>query len=154
MKKITILIISILVISCSQQEKRLTLREVDITNKRKQDTNTFSKPKSDEEVRRAYAEYLKYSAKGDRARSDAIARLAELEFELGNRAAMEKENLAKGGSEEMDDKLYNARLGIKPSNCWKPLAGNTLNRKKTTRYSITWPMHMIKRACTSNPRWH
>ncbi|MDH5694914.1 MAG: tetratricopeptide repeat protein, partial [Gammaproteobacteria bacterium] len=58
----------------------------------------------------AYAEYLRHSTKTDKARQDAIARLAELEFELGNKLMKEKENLAKGGDEDLDDKLYNSRL--------------------------------------------
>ena len=103
-------ILLIALASCSSQKKPMTLRDIDTTNKQQQATNAFNRAKTDEEIRKAYADYLKYSTRNDKSRQDAIARLAELEFELGNKVMKEKDNLAEGGNEELDDKLYNARI--------------------------------------------
>ena len=110
MKYITHSIFLVFLVSCSSQNKPTTIRDVDITNKQQQSANAFGRAKSDEEIRKAYAEYLKFSTKNDKSRQDAIARLAELEFELGNKVIKENDNLANGGDEELDDKLYNSRL--------------------------------------------
>lgn len=110
MKYPTNTILLLLLAACSTEQGPSTLRDVDITNKTKHATNAFERPKSDEEIRRAYAEYLKYAYGNDKSRQDAIARLAELEFELGNKAIKEKDNLTGDKNAELDDKLYNARL--------------------------------------------
>ena len=96
--------------ACATEHRPTTLRDIDITSREQQAGNAFSRPKSDDEIRQAYAEYLKYSSNDDKSRQDAIARLAELEFDLGNRIMKEKENLAKEKNEELDDNLYNSRL--------------------------------------------
>ncbi len=110
MKQILFVTTVILLISCSSQETRVTLREVDVTRKGQQETNVFSIPKTDDEIRKAYAEYLKYSSRSEKSRQDAIARLAELEFELGNKLNKEQDNLSKGDKEGQDEALYNSRL--------------------------------------------
>ncbi len=110
MKYILYTILMLSIVSCSSHEKRTTLSDIDIASKQHQVTNTLHRPKTDEEIRKAYAQYLQYSTKSDNLRQNAITRLAELEFELGNKLMMENNNLKKDKNEDLDDKLYNSRL--------------------------------------------
>ncbi|MDH5409352.1 MAG: hypothetical protein OEY00_12140, partial [Gammaproteobacteria bacterium] len=61
--------ISLLLSSCSNGPIKKTLRDVDITSKKQTNSAVFIKPKSDEEIRKAYEEYLKH------ATSDSSLRL-------------------------------------------------------------------------------
>lgn len=96
--------------ACSNSVKRATLRDIDIASIKQTHENVYIKAKSEEEIRKAYEEYLKHATDDTALRLSAINRLAELEFELGNKLQQENENLKSGGSDETDDKLYNARL--------------------------------------------
>lgn len=96
--------------ACSTAEKRTTLRDIDIVSKNQKHASIYIKAKSDEEIRQAYEEYLKHATDDTSLRQTAINRLAELEFDLGNKIQKEKENLAAGGDDATDEKLYNARL--------------------------------------------
>ena len=98
---LTILIIS----GCSSSaDRRHTLRDVDVSHTEQKQEKVFIKPKSKIDIRKAYSDYLKFAAKDDSSRLDAINRLAELEFELSNKFQKENEN------EELDERLYNERL--------------------------------------------
>ena len=108
----TILYLSLLVIAgCSTSEnKRTTLRDIDVSHKNQSQEKVFIKPKSKSDIRKAYSDYLKFASKNDNSRLDAINRLAELEFELSNKIQHENENLKTENNEKLDDKLYNERL--------------------------------------------
>jgi len=108
----SIIYLSLLVIAgCSTSEnKRITLRDIDIPHKKQQQEKVFIKPKSKMDIRKAYSDYLKFASKDDSSRLDAINRLAELEFELSNKLQAENENLKTENNEELDDRLYNERL--------------------------------------------
>ena len=107
-----LLIITIVFLSaCSSTEnKRATLRDIDVVNKKQNQQKVFIKPKSKVDIRKAYADYLKFASKDDNSRLDAINRLAELEFELSSKLQQENENLKTDKNEELDDTLYNERL--------------------------------------------
>ncbi len=79
-----------LVSACSSPQKKTTLRDIDVYGKNKESTAVFVKPKSVDEIRQAYSEYLKFSSKGDLSRLDALHRLAQLEFELSEKQAKSK----------------------------------------------------------------
>ncbi len=96
--------------ACSTSDKRTTLRDIDVVSKKHTGTASFVKPNSDDEIRQAYAEYLQFAAKDDNSRMAAINRLAELEFELGDRLRKERESLQKANSSDEDEALYNARI--------------------------------------------
>ena len=106
------LIITLIFLSaCSSTEnKRATLRDIDVVSEKQSQQKVFIKPKSKVDIRKAYSDYLKFASKDDNSRLDAINRLAELEFELSSKLQEENENLKKDNNEELDDKLYNARL--------------------------------------------
>lgn len=108
----TITYLTLLVVAgCSSVDnKKITLRDIDVTHKKKQQEKIFIKPKSKMDIRKAYSDYLKFASKNDSSRLDAINRLAELEFELSNKLQQENENLKIASNEELDDKLYNERL--------------------------------------------
>ncbi|MFK5914021.1 MAG: tetratricopeptide repeat protein [Woeseiaceae bacterium] len=112
MKKITLLIVlSLSVTACGfSKEKRGTLRDIDITNASNTKKKVFIKPKSKQDIRQAYSDFLKFASKSDNSRLDAINRLAELEFELSSKLLEENENLQHDNNEELDDRLYNERL--------------------------------------------
>lgn len=112
MHRIAFIIITVLLlISCSSTvKKQHTLRDIDVTNPTKKQKSVFTKPKTDEEIRRAYSEYLKFATKDDGRRLSAITRLAQLEFELGNRMIKEKEEQTGPDHDIADDAAYNAKL--------------------------------------------
>ncbi len=114
MKNITtsLILLTIIVSGCSTSEnKRKTIRDIDIVNNKQVQQKVFIKPKSKTDIRKAYSDYLKFASKDDRSRIDAINRLAELEFELSNKLQEENANLETNNDEELDDRLYSARLG-------------------------------------------
>ncbi|MDH5179165.1 MAG: tetratricopeptide repeat protein [Gammaproteobacteria bacterium] len=104
------LILCLALAACDSRPKRPTLRDIDIVSSKQTYQNVYIKPKSEEEIRQAYEEYLKHATTDTSLRLSAINRLAELEFELGNKIQKEKENLKSGAGAENDDKLYNERL--------------------------------------------
>lgn len=104
---ITILILAMLGACSGPAVKRSTLREVDVVGTKEVRTGKFKTPKSDEDIRKAYAEYLEHASKNDKSRINALNRLAELEFELSEQILKNKNNQ---GNDVLDDKLYNAKL--------------------------------------------
>ena len=95
--------------ACSTPPTPRTLGDIDITGSRLQHANAPPMPRSTDEIREAYAKYLNHSGKNDRSRTTAINRLAELEFELANKTAHEKD-LLKNADEEKIDSAYIDRL--------------------------------------------
>ena len=97
--------------ACSSSDnKRITLRDIDVISKTQSQQKVFIKPKSKLDIRKAYSDYLKFASKDDSSRLDAINRLAELEFDLSNKLQKENENLNGENNEELDEQLYNQRL--------------------------------------------
>lgn len=97
-----------LVCACGAPPKKTTLRDIDVFGNRKENTVAFVKPKSVEEIRQAYAEYLKFSSKGDLSRLDALHRLAQLEFELSEKLA--KNKAQNNTTTAAEDEIQNATL--------------------------------------------
>ena len=107
----SLIIIIISLSACSStQNKRMTIRDIDVANKKQSQQKVFIKPKSTVDIRKAYSDYLKFASKDDNSRLDAINRLAELEFELSSKLQQENENLKTDKNEELDNRLYNERL--------------------------------------------
>jgi len=93
--------------------KRTTLREIDITGTKENTTGRFVTPKSDTDIRKAYASYLRFASKNDKSRINALNRLAELEFELSEQILKQKDDDSGANGSEieaLDDQLYNAKL--------------------------------------------
>ncbi len=88
-------------------KQQLTLGDIDITDTHSKHTRPSSTPKSNEEIRKAYATFLKYSAIDDKSRTTAVNRLAELEFELGSRATHNENSQASAKEEKMEAAYIN-----------------------------------------------
>lgn len=106
---ITLLTITSLLISCKSDEPS-SLADLDIKSKNIHEDKVFIKPKTDDEIRKAYSDYLNNADIDDNSRIDALTRLAELEFSHSDKLLAEKEKQNKQTSDELADKLYEARL--------------------------------------------
>lgn len=96
------ILLLLLLAACSTPQPPRTLGDIDITGNHRHRTITSSAPRSNEEIRQAYARYLSHSSKSDRSRATAINRLAELEFELGSKIAHENDLLNSTNDEKID----------------------------------------------------
>lgn len=90
--------------ACSAPVKRTSLRDIDYSGKRQSNKNTSVTPKSSDDIRRAYLDYLKYATKDEKSRVDALHRLAQLEFQLSE--ARNKEGNPQAAVNEKDDTYY------------------------------------------------
>ena len=90
--------------ACSSPVKQTTLGDIDYTGKRQGGSSTSAAPKSSEDIRRAYLEYLKYATKDDKSRVDALHRLAQLEFQLTD--ARNKEGQDQTTANQRDEIYY------------------------------------------------
>ncbi len=107
--KVFIIPLCISLAACATPHKDATLSDIDIVHNDIGKNSDSSIQTSNDAIRKAYADYLQSASKNDISRLTAINRLAELEFELGNRVAQEKNSLA-GDSPVLMDETYNARL--------------------------------------------
>lgn len=90
--------------------ERDTLRKIDVIGERGVNTDARTPPKSDSEIRKAYASYLKHASKNDKSRINALNRLAQLEFELSEQILKKKSDKQTGDIDALSDELYNAKL--------------------------------------------
>lgn len=112
MRHITIILLTILLLSAcgGPTVKRSTLRDLDINTSKESSGKTYVTPKSDDDIRKAYALYLKHASKDDKSRVDALSRLATLEFKLSEQILNNKNNDNNDAIEAADNKLYTAQL--------------------------------------------
>lgn len=101
-------LLSLLVACSTPKPQRATLRDIDISGPRQAQAGNATPQRSDDEIRKAYAEYLKHAAKEDHSRITALNRLAQLEFELSEQLLKNKQD--PDAAEMLDEQLYNARL--------------------------------------------
>lgn len=94
--------------SCGSNEpQKATLRDIDFTDKTQMQADVFIKPKSEEEIRDAYYNYIQSASKTETSRQAAISRLAQMELELSNTLIKD----SKTGEDTLDDEdLYNETL--------------------------------------------
>ena len=96
--------------SCKSESARPSLADLDVKSSKQAKTKVFIKPKSEEEIRKAYADYLKNSGTDDNSRIDALSRLAELEFDYSNKLLHDKESENNPESDVQEDARYEAQL--------------------------------------------
>ena len=96
--------------SCTAEEVKPSLADIDVTQTKKAENNVFIKAKSELEIRKAYSEYLNNSEIDDNSRINALSRLAELEFDYSNKLLQDREKLKNKNSVEVKDALYDAQL--------------------------------------------
>ncbi len=109
-KYIITLILSLLLVSCKSSENNDSLADIDVTTSKSSASKVFIKPKTDDEIREAYTNYLNNAGDDDNARLDALNRLAELEFSYSDRLLQQQEELSQDEKDKFDDKVYNSRL--------------------------------------------
>jgi hypothetical protein len=89
----------------TQPEAKPSLADIDISDKKNVGKKVYIKPKSTEEIRAAYSTYLNSATVDDRSRIEALARLAELEFNFSNQLLKEKDALD-SDDDTLIDKVY------------------------------------------------
>ncbi len=103
------IISSLLLTSCATQKQHNTLRDIDVIKKDSKPTIVYIKPKTNEEIKAAYLEYLKHANSNNKARMTAISRLADIEFDLSDKLLnSNKKNETE--KDIWDDKKYYARI--------------------------------------------
>lgn len=101
MKPLIIIVILLCLSSCSTPPPQDTLRSVDIyQTKSKQSNDVFIKPKSEEEIKTAYQDYIKNTPTNDKTRRMALNRLAEIELNRIN--VLSKKGASSGGGASED----------------------------------------------------
>lgn len=105
---VPLLLISGYVLSgCSSQaQQEATLRDLDVQSSEIGQAPVFVKPKSEEEIRQAYDNYLRNAGTDERGRRVAMGRLAELEMEK----LKELENKQTGPEQTISDTQQRASL--------------------------------------------
>lgn len=76
----------------SQQQPQDTLGSIDVVQEKKKTAETTVKPKSEEEIKSAYYNYIKNAPTNDKSRRVAINRLAELEMSRLNEQTQKSAN--------------------------------------------------------------
>ncbi len=109
MRKLVFITLISLLVSCQSAVKHSTLRDVDIVGPNKGASGVYIKPKNDDDIRAAYAEYLQHASKQDVSRLDALQRLAQLEFDLTEKLYKNK-GVHTSSTLEIEDRMYDATL--------------------------------------------
>lgn len=74
-------ILFLLLVGCSTAEpQEATLRDLDIQSSDEETTPVFVKAKNEQEIKKAYTDYLNSASLNEKGRRDAMSRLAELEM--------------------------------------------------------------------------
>jgi len=110
LKSILLVTLVLSLYSCKSDDQPNSLADIDVSTAKTSDNKVFIKPKSEDEIREAYTNYLKNAGDDDNARLDALSRLAELEFSYSEKLLQRQETLSQQEKEKFDDRAYNARL--------------------------------------------
>jgi len=102
------IITSLLLSACATQQQHNTLRDLDVIQSNKKQQIVYIKPKTNEEIKAAYLEYLKHANSNNRARMTAISRLADIEFDLSDKLLDSKKK--SNANAIWDDKKYYAKI--------------------------------------------
>lgn len=98
--------ITCVTLSCgSTPEKRLTLRDIDLSTNPIKQTDTTIAARSEDEIKQAYYQYLREASSDDNSRQAAMARLAQMELDLTNKLIKDSQN-----DELLEDSLYSETL--------------------------------------------
>ena len=109
MRPLLLVFLCLLVSACSAPAKRDTLHDIDVGAKNTFRSGTYLKPRNEDEIRAAYAEYLRHASRQDVSRRDALQRLAQLEFELTDKRA-KNQGAHTASATAIEDEIYSATL--------------------------------------------
>ena len=87
-----------------------TLASIDSVKDNSPKGSIFIKPKSKEEIREAYIEYLNNASVDEKTRGDALARLAELEYQDSDKYLPDNNDDTEAEVQTREEKLYYERL--------------------------------------------
>lgn len=102
-----IALLSCLLFACASGERKQTLADLDISDQRNSHSSVYVKPKSEDEIKQAYYEYIRNASKSDTSRQAAINRIAAMELSLTNKILAESEV---SENEVIADKMYQQSL--------------------------------------------
>lgn len=108
-KFLPVFAICCLLFACASEPRKPSLADIDIPDKKVIQSKVLIKPKSEEEIMKAYTDYLNSASVDDSSRVNALNRLAELEYTYSNRLLKDRDIEAEL-SDQIEDKLYLARL--------------------------------------------
>lgn len=112
--RISCLLVLTLVSACQTQApppiSTNTLSDIDIVKDTSPKDSVFIKPKSKEEIRKAYTEYLNNAVVDEKTRLDALTRLAELEYKDSDKYIRDKNDGERSDTLTQEEKLYYQRL--------------------------------------------
>lgn len=100
----------VLLSSCQKQGQYDNLGKIDIVGNSESVKKAYIHPKSEEEIRKAYRDYLSSADIDDRARASALSRLAELELSNTERRIEEQDATKSNLSDDSFDKIYDERI--------------------------------------------
>src|SRR5690554_2637632 len=104
----SLLFLNILVIGgCASPQPEQTLRTLDMQSTGVAQNEVFVKPKSEEEIKAAYYNYINSAPSNDKSRLAAITRLAELEMDRINQLM---KNARSTQDDAVEDRLYRESL--------------------------------------------
>jgi tetratricopeptide (TPR) repeat protein len=107
-KLLLVFAVAVVATGCKPDSQPDDLGTIDVSANRRSETAVFVKPKTEEEIRKAYAEYLSSTDENDRFRVDALSRLAELELSASQ--AAQQRQAANAEDESAEIAAANAKL--------------------------------------------
>jgi len=96
-------VLTLAITSCSTNEKKHTLAELDVSDSKNTHATVFVKPKSEAEIKKAYYEYIRNASQADQSRQAAINRIAAMELNLTNKILADSDS---NENEDITDRLY------------------------------------------------
>ena len=90
-------------VGCAARNNQATLADLDISDSKSTRSKVFVKQRSQEDIKKAYYEYIRNASKSDKSRQTAINRIAAMELSLTNKLLEESDV---SGDEDISDQLY------------------------------------------------
>lgn len=104
------LVFSIAISACDTEKEPKNIGDIDVMGGGDKPGKVFIKPKSDQEIREAYINYLKSAEVDESTRLSALSRLAELEIKASQKEGDKQDTTNKDESINPEDKAYEDKL--------------------------------------------
>ena len=100
----------LLIVGCGHQATKPTLRSIDVVNNKPENKVQVKANVSKDEIRLAYQKYLATTSTSDDSRQIALARLAELEFDVTNKNSLADSNDKESEITSLEDERYTQQI--------------------------------------------